>query len=125
MKRVQVIMNEQHKLLPEQEELLKEKFGTYDIVSVPSEGWTLKEQGATALEVVVGQHVVVFVSPVPYLMVRLAGIEGYTEGIASALGDEPREKRVYVFHNDMCEREYKLPNGTAISVTAKTGWELV
>ena len=40
-----VLLNEQHKLLPEQKELLDSRFPKYKVKSVPAEGWTRRNGG--------------------------------------------------------------------------------
>lgn len=124
----QVIMNEQHTLLPEQKKMLdtlsypvdglnpEDCYETmyisgYEIAFVPAEGWNLKEQSDMALQLASFDTPVVFVSPVPILLAKLAA-QTY------------RRCPVYVFHNDQREKK-ELPGGRVISVTAATGWQLV
>ena len=38
-----LIINEQHSLFPEQEEILNKK-GGFETIEVPADGWTLEEQ---------------------------------------------------------------------------------
>ena len=44
MKKAIIILNEQHTLLPEQEEILTARFGKFETLSVPANGWTKFEQ---------------------------------------------------------------------------------
>ena len=69
-----VLLNEQHKLLPEQKELLDSRFPKYKVKSVPAEGWT-KERMETITDELVGRTVV-FVSPIPLLIRELSVVSG-------------------------------------------------
>jgi len=118
-----VIINEQHSLLPAQIEILENRIGDYEIIRVPAMGWTLKEQYEILQKLV--HHIVIFVSPIPYLMKQLSFYEGYghmencDNGLLIGYGTQ-----VLVFHNDKREKK-ELPNGKIISVVAETGWQLV
>ncbi|NTW13832.1 MAG: hypothetical protein HGA31_02250 [Candidatus Moranbacteria bacterium] len=121
MRRI-VVMNESHKLFPEQKTLLQEKFGTYEILSVPEEGWTLEEMRGVADSIDLWQDQVLFVSPVPYLLATLSFKAGEMCGL---VGPIPEDRRgVYIFHNDLREKK-ELPGGRIVSVTATTGWVTV
>ena len=108
--KVHVVMNEDHSLLPEQREILKEKYGNYDFRYVPKEGWLLEEIN-WLVEWYENSHVeeVVFVSPVPSLLMKLSRLNG---------------KTVRVFHNDNRNKK-TLPNGKVVYTVAQEGWELV
>ena len=69
-----VLLNEQHKLLPEQRELLNSRFPKYKVKSVPTEGWT-REEIETITDELVGRTIV-FVSPIPLLIRELSVISG-------------------------------------------------
>ncbi len=135
MRKAIVIMNEQHTLLPEQEQIITNTFGSWEFLKVPASGWTLEEQKKIKDTVVNGVDLhgahgkagsVVFVSPVPYLYGRLQLESGYFmgswDGNCGAYGKI--NSTVYVFHNDKREKK-ELPNGKIINVVAKTGWVLV
>lgn len=137
-------MNENHSLLPEQKQILEEKFESYELVPVPATGWTLEEMeekaeslcylaaGAEVKNIRNGRKVVyfpaespgnaiVFVSPIPFLLKELA--------VRSITGDvmENSTKKLYnvlVFHNDRREKK-ELPDGRIIQVVAHEGWQLV
>jgi hypothetical protein len=64
--------------------------------------------------------VVVFVSPIPALLLILAQRDG--ERFGSGANDGL--SCVQVFHNNKREKK-ELPNGKIISVTATEGWELI
>lgn len=129
-KRLVIIMNENHKLLPEQERILKEQFPNLDpeFLFAPAAGWTKEEMDqvvASFKEAAAGpdcyhtQHVV-FVSPIPYLLRELtrAEIIAYPEcSIDTGIW-------VSVFHNDRREKK-ELPDGRIIQVVAQEGWQLV
>jgi hypothetical protein len=103
-----VVINEQHTLLPEQRELLDERFGCdgWKPLLVPAAGWSLAELEAIARAWPL-ETAAVFASSIPVLIRDLA-----------------RRAVCYVFHNDRREK-VELPNGKIISRVAKTGWELV
>jgi len=113
-----LIINEQHSLFPEQEKILK-KFGRYETIKVPFDGWTLEEMRKIATRFDFWTDSVIFASPVPYLLARLAAEAGNVAAIAGPVRDETRG--VWVFHND-CREKKELPGGRLISVTAKEGW---
>ncbi|WP_269919631.1 hypothetical protein [Caldifermentibacillus hisashii] len=123
-----VVINETHSLLPEQESILTETYGDYEFLKVPTSGWTLDEMNVvirklTSTEVRNGKPYldIVFVSPIPYLIMELTRRE---QNIASAEYVEDSGITVRVFHNDQREKK-ELPNGRIIQVVAKTGWQLV
>ena len=122
-----VIMNEQHSLLPSQEDLLKSHFETFDFLRVPDGGWTAQEmrEMATSLE---GRNVV-FVSPVPVLLAIVSARAGAsrTGNMAEkdgAIGFAGPETHVFVMHNDHREKK-ELPNGKVVMTVAREGWEIV
>ena len=103
-----VFINEQHKLLSEQEKILSDLIGGYEIIKVPSEGWDSCQIVDKIDELDIGcNEVFIFVSPIP-LMIALSVKNGISVGI---------------MHND--RREKKEVNGEIVSVVAQTGWELI
>ncbi len=129
-KRLTVIMNENHTLLPEQERILKERFPYLDpeFLFVPATGWTKEEMDQVAAsfkEAAIGpdrylSQYIVFVSPIPYLLRELTRAEfsPYPEcSIHSGIW-------AYVFHNDRREKK-ELPDGRIIQVVAQEGCQLV
>ena len=143
MKKAFVIMNETHSLLPEQEEILRERFEDYEVISVPAAGWSLEQMKRKAeklcylaagadVQEIAGRKVVhfpadtpgnaiVFVSPIPFLMKELTirSIRGtYVELETRQIYD------VLVFHNDRREKK-ELPDGLIIQVVTREGWQLV
>lgn len=114
-----VIMNVQHKLFPEQLEILDRTFrGNWEYFYVPANGWTLEEQLELADQL---QHKgdTVFASPVPVMLGRCVAhaVEGEALGGTTA-------NTVHVFHNDSREKK-ELPGGKIIQTVAPTGWKLV
>jgi hypothetical protein len=136
MKKTIVIINEQHTILEEQKCLLNSKFTDgWEFLKVPSSGWTLEEQNQIKEDIIkyvdlFGFHGksgnVVFVSPIPYLYGRLQIEFGYHVGNYDGnIGNYKNVSgNVYVFHNDKREKK-ELPNGKIISVTSKTGWQII
>ena len=106
---VLVVLNEQHKLLAEQEKILnKQYFNNWGIYSVPANGWTLEEQ-KEHLKKLAEADVVVFASPIPFLLKELA---------------KRGKPEILVFHNDKREKK-ELPGGKIVFTVAEEGWELV
>lgn len=122
MKNVKVIINEQHSLMDEQVNILNEKFSdNWEIFPVPANGWTLEEMKKVYEELKDG-YIVIFASPIPYLIRELSyglgldhGSDGYVKNGASM---------VLIFHNDKREKK-ELPNGKIIQTVAQTGWQLI
>ena len=109
MNYVSIIINEQHSLLPEQENLIKNKFPNHemDFVKIPCDGWKASEIIECAMTLCAINNPIVIVSPIPLLFKELNSLN----------------TDFFIFHND--ERIKKeLPNGKIISVVAQTGWEL-
>lgn len=110
-----IIINKQHTLLPEQEELLKEKFGAWTTILVPSLGWD-KEERDIICNALRGN--VVFVSPIPGMILDLAGRASF-----ESANHGSQTVRPWVFSNDTREKK-ELPGGKVVSVTAQSGWYL-
>lgn len=110
-----VVLNEQHSLLPEQEELLDREFGAgkWKIYSVPQQGWTLNQM-FEVIPILAKARAVVFASPVPFVLGQLSYLKG----------KNPDYPEVYVFHNDNREKK-ELPGGKIVYTVAKHGWKLL
>ena len=114
MKKVKavVIINEAHKLFPEQREILDRLF-EWERLDAPKNGWTLAEMEEMADELYdrycEERFVVVFASPIPALMKLILGNHDHDD--------------VLIFHNDHREK-VELPDGRIINRVAKTGWRL-
>ena len=121
MKRAIIVMNETHSLLSEQKEILGRTYEKFDILPVPSQGWTLDEMIDKIHEIheraCREELDIVFVSPIPLMIRELAEM-------AICPNSRRRRYRVKLFHNDRREKK-ELPDGRIISVVAQTGWELV
>lgn len=104
-----VFINEQHKLLPQQEKILKEAINGFELVKVPSDGWDSCQIVDKIDELDVGENkpIFIFVSPIP-LMIALSVKNGIP---------------IAIMHNNM--REKKEINGKIVSTVAQTGWELI
>lgn len=122
-----VIINETHSLLPEQEQLLREQYDDWSVLSVPAAGWNIREmkkqiKKLTSKEIRGDKRYldVVFVSPIPYMIRELTRCELWTVNDYA----EDTGLRVRIFHNDRREKK-ELPNGKIIQVVAREGWQLV
>jgi hypothetical protein len=126
MKKTMVVLNEQHTLNSSQIEKLNEKFGaSWELLKVPSDGWSLAEQSRIAKSFVNNEEVknVVFASPVPYL---LGNATALSTGHGIANGNRKYDEQVYyptvhLFHNDNRVKK-ELPNGRIIMTVADQGW---
>ena len=127
MKEAIIILNEQHKLLPEQEAILIQRFGRFETLSVPATGWTKDKQDQVIRQIT--YQIVVFVSPIPYMIKKLsmdaAGFNARNDDHGGLLPCPKNTvvEMVFVMANDTREKK-ELPGGKVISVTAKTGWYL-
>ena len=105
-----IIINEQHTLLPDQQRVLDENLRRgWELFPVPAEGWTLAEMREDVL-LEIGDRPVVFVSPIPALILMLAGSRA---GV-----------NIAVMHNDRRVAK-ELPGGRVVHTVAPEGWELV
>ena len=128
-----IIINEQHTLLPQQEELLRETYGEWATLKMPAEGCDQKRREEICVEFLFNKDVVVFVSPIPDMIKILAektAINGTVNDlicngfdVQPAYDEAYSVRQVLIMMNDNREKK-KLPNGKVISVTAKTGWYL-
>ncbi|MGM8331807.1 hypothetical protein [Clostridium perfringens] len=113
--KAKVILNEQHSLLPNQQEMLNKKFGEngWEIFSIPSNGWTLREQ-LEKVEELKGsfekETKIVFASPLPIMIAHLVSWKQW--------------ETIFIFHNDKREKK-ELSNGKIIFTVAQKGWQLV
>ncbi len=110
-----VIINEQHTLLPEQEGILTSQFGTWATILVPATGWSREERDIIC-DAIRGN--VVFVSPIPGMILDLAGRASF-----ESCNHGSQTVRPWVFSNDTREKK-ELPGGKVISTTSKPGWYL-
>lgn len=126
-----IIINEQHSLLNSQVELLLSRFGVdgWNTLCVPASGWTKDEMDAVMVSADLETRVVVFVSPIPYMIKTLAADAATHDGrnddhgglLPSQINSSIEE--CLVMANDHRVKK-ELPNGKIISVTAQEGWYL-
>ena len=123
MKKIYVIINEQHSLMEDQEKCLNELMeGMSNVgmnpvieeVKVPSDGWSIDQMDKVFNKMLRENEdampiEVVFVSPVPYLIMEVASSDYMI---------------CRIFHNDKREKK-ELPNGKIVYTVAKEGWQLV
>jgi len=110
IKKIYLIINEQHSLLPDQRRVLEERFPEANVghILIPAKGLDLDELRSLYSELLTKTHnisnVIVMVSPIPAIIKWLPS--------------------VYVFFNSQREKK-ELPNGKIIFTVAKEGWELI
>jgi hypothetical protein len=131
MKKTYIIINEQHSLLEDQERILKERFPNAKLekVAIPAKGLNLQEITELVKELTQEDGNIVFVSPIPAMMVllsrELAEIKYYKgEADARNLSSGCPDVQMFTFHNDHREKK-ELPNGKIIFTVAQEGWQLV
>ncbi len=110
MKRVMVVLSGDHKLFPEQVDLLNDRFNPleWDILTVPPEGWNLSKIRELAVSFrSSGCYHIVFASPVPAMMAKLANSR------------EEERPLVWAFHNDQ-RISKEVPDGKGGTRIIKT-----
>lgn len=118
MKKIFVVINEQHKLLPAQEEEISRVFGEdieLEFVKIPADGLKIHEMDSMVEEWLFNGSTILFVSPIPYM------IREYAE--RRILGSRS-SKKIFLFHNDKREKS-ELPDGRVIYKIAQDGWKIV
>ena len=116
-----VVLNEQHFMSPQQASLLEGWYGEVEPCLIPARGLDQEGMGVVA-EMLCEEQLrgvqIIFLSPIPALMVRVAWEAGYrtTEGAGG-------EYCPLVFANDRREKK-ELPGGKTISVIPEDGWYL-
>lgn len=112
-----LVINEQHILLPQQEELLKERFDEIVPVKIPSSGITKDDveryRDEIASHLVTEWDAIIIVSPVPILIKAIYGL----------VGKRLSAEQVLMMVNDHREKK-ELPGGRVIFTVAKEGWYL-
>jgi len=114
---MKVIINASHKLLPQQLSLLRDLGGDIETVPIPADGITTDEQQAMAERLLLGGGRIVFISPVPVLLGRLAALAA--TAVATGAGDIS----VYVLARD--RREAIEGEGVVAHRIGADGWRLV
>lgn len=76
MKKIYVILNEQHKLLKQQKLLIIDTFGedaymNHEIIQVPISGWTRKEMDDIIQDIISEEPIpdIVFATSIPYMII--------------------------------------------------------
>jgi hypothetical protein len=111
-----IVINEQHKLLPIQDYLLRIYCGdSWETFTVPAGGMTIAEQVDAATGLVGKYDRVIFVSPVPVMLAKAV--------YWATVFHEDLGREVWVFVNERREKK-ELPDGRVISTLAQDGWEL-
>lgn len=99
-----VIINEAHSLMGEQEKILEEKFGTYEFLYVPKDGWSYLDQLRIARKLIEEGGNIIFVSPVPVILGRVAFYRGYGEaGVEIGQPFIGFNIRLFLFDDDLIE----------------------
>lgn len=124
MKTVHIILNEQHTLLKEQEELLNRTFpmGTFrmNMILVPAAGWNQNQQK----EIMKGlDETVLFISPVPFMLMTLSK-ESQVNSFQCPAPTISKVDQVLIMANDTREKK-ELDNGKIVHVLSKTGWYII
>ena len=118
VKRVMVVLNENHKLFPEQVDLLNDRFGSsWGILTVLPDGQNLSEiSDWVATFKPPSCFDLVFASPIPALLVKLANSR------------EEVRPLLWAFHNDQ-RISKEVPDGKGgvrlIKTVSPTGWKLI
>ena len=120
--KVLVIINENHKLFPQQSNLLNAKYKNWGYLKAPTTGWSLLE-----MKDIITSHKnthFIFASPIAALMSLIV------ESISKVCGHHEvyPSIRMNVFHNDKRDaKEIELPDGKkkVIHAIAKEGWVIV
>jgi len=107
MKKIYVVINEQHRLMQEQESILNAEYQGWEYIKIPANGLTLDEI-KTQCDTINQDELVIFASPIPAMMSIL----------------HMDDKDFSVFHNDHRNKK-EIPNGRIIYTVAETGWRIV
>jgi len=114
---VNVVINEQHTLLPDQERIIKEAgYDKIDFIKVSADGWD-KSQMDDFINSYNYRNDIVFVSPIGYMIKHVSSLMALKTMNNIQCGE------VLVMCNDNRDKK-ELPNGKIISVVAKEGWYL-
>lgn len=116
-----LVINEQHSLLQQQEELLSQKFPAAQVnpVNIPAAGLSLEQQRALAEQLFWADGVVVFVSPIPIILSSLS----YRAGMSYSESVDGDYKRVFVFARGSRAPAEEI-NGKKIYTIQSGGWSL-
>jgi len=137
MEKMIIIKNEKHSLMDDQkralDEFIQKRLNVMPEIStlpVPESGWTKEDMEEIMKKNFSHGEWAVFVSPIPYMISRLAWSSG-AWGVVHELNHKPDDlfcSAVLVFHNDKREAK-EIPDGKGgvrmIHSVAPTGWILV
>ena len=116
-----LIINEQHSLFEQQENILK-NFDEIETIKVPAAGWTLEQLKNFEVDnKLQSRDTVIFASPIPFLIKELTSRLVCPDMSGDNVG---LKYNVLVFHNDKRDK-LELPNGKIINRVSAEGWMLV
>ena len=116
-----LIINEQHSLFEQQENILK-NFDEIETIKVPAAGWTLEQLKNFEVDnKLQSRDTVIFASPIPFLIKELTSQLVCPDMSGDNIG---LKYNVLVFHNDKRDK-LELPNGKIINRVSAEGWMLV
>jgi serine protease inhibitor len=107
--------------MEEQEAILNENFKGIEFLKVPANGWNLSEIKNILSDLSIREKnflELVFVSPVPAMVMMAACIAGHWDINPTKISN------VFVFHNDNRDKK-EFPNGKIIMTISETGWKLI
>lgn len=128
-----VLMSVQHSLMDSQVDMLDSRFDSYQIYDVPAKGWSIDQMDdhIQAIKDLIkdydGHVSVVFVSPIPYMMIRLQSLAVAADGGIDD-GGLAIPQIVYTFGVGAFQTPLrkKVQKGDKIFYTVpKKGWKLV
>jgi len=119
-----LIINEQHSLFEQQENILK-NFDEVEIIKVPAAGWTLEKLKNFEVDnKLQSRDTVIFASPIPFLIKELTKQLVWLNNPDMSGDNVGLKYNVLVFHNDKRDK-LELPNGKIINRVSAEGWMLV
>ena len=119
-----LIINEQHSLFEQQENILK-NFDEVEIIKVPAAGWTLEKLKNFEVDnKLQSRDTVIFASPIPFLIKELTKQLVWLNNPDMSGDNVGLKYDVLVFHNDKRDK-LELPNGKIINRVSAEGWMLV
>lgn len=112
-----VVINEQHTLLEDQERIIKNAgYDRVEFVKVSADGWDKSQMDAFINSYNYTEDIL-FVSPIGYMIKHMSSLMALKTMNNILCGE------VIIMCNDRREKK-ELPNGKIISVVAKEGWYL-
>ena len=118
-----LIINEQHSLFEQQENILK-NFDEVETIKVPAAGWTLEQLKNFEVDnKLQSRDTVIFASPIPFLIKELTKQLVWLNNPDMSGDNVGLKYDVLVFHND--KRDKLELNGRIINKVSAEGWMLV